>query len=373
MNSKNAKERKKHIMEVIYCFDYGGSENLAAILAKHFRMEGYYVSVCATHTNKGPISNDLEQIGIPCYAMNSVNHSKIGIRYALYKLFKKNMVDILHIHHVPMFRLCYFPARLAGVEKIILTEHTDYEMKTNERYHKMGKKYGPLADMITVVHNGLNQYFRNELNVNNEKILTIYNGVDTQLFRPDIIHNEFKKSLGIESKTITIGWIGRFHKDKDLKTLIHAFKLALQSYDKLALILVGEGEERSNIDILVKSEGIEDYVYFTGQRNDISYILNGIDIFALSSKTEGLPLVILEALSTGVPCVATNVGGVSEVMNESVGAIVPPGDIYEFSQAILKLAIDDNTRNKMGKVARKYVLENFDQINMFDMYKKVFS
>jgi len=291
--------------------------------------------------------------------------------YELYALFKKEKVDVLHAHHVPMFRLCYWPAKMAGVKKMILTEHTEYDIKSNPRFKKMAISYGKKADLITVVHSGIKEYFVNELLLNANKIKVVFNGIDVERFRPINNDENQKLEFGLGDLNVVLGWIGRFHPDKDLKNLIQAFHISLEKNDKLILLLIGYGEELELIENLISELKITDKVIILGERKDIPVLINNMDMLIISSRTEGLPLVVLEAMSCGIPCVSTDVGGISEVITQDVGMVVEAQNSIKLSKSIIELANSKSTRKKMGQNARKKAVAYYSQENMFEEYYRL--
>lgn len=362
-------KRPLKVMEAIYCFDVGGSERLGADIARELVASGFSAHVCATHTGPGLLSRQLRAEGIGCSWLRSPERSPLSVLSDLYRLFRRERVDVLHAHHVPMFRLCYWPARLAGVRHFVLTEHTDYEMKNDARLLRMGRAYAGRADLVTTVHDGLREYFVRELDAPAERVVTIENGVDHELFSPGSAEPALARELGLPAGKVLLGFIGRLHPDKDLTNLVDALAgLAARVRDRLHVVVVGDGPERAAVAAAVRQRGLERSVTLAGERSDAARLLRLFDIFVMPSRTEGVPLTILEAMSSGLPCVATAVGGIPAVLSPTCGRVVPPRQSAPLGEAIAALVENPDLRRTLGRAARERVLQRFSRREMMRRY-----
>jgi len=361
-----------NLMEVIYSFEEAGSEILAGSIARYLKSKDMNISVCATHTGIGPLSQILQAEHINCYAMECETKSWLGKRYALYKLFKRKNIDVLHIHHMSIFILCYWPAKLAGVRKIIVTEHTHYDIDINKKLYGLCKKYVQRADFVTVIHHELGKYFNDNFRVPDDKLKVIPNGVDTLKFSP----NEKFDKPNFSSETnnpIILGCVARFHPDKDHKNLIEAVRIAVSnSHHAIHLLLIGDGLLRQDLEKQVKDCNLVKNVTFMGARSDVADLYHELDIFVLPSKTEGVPLVLLEALSSGIPCIATAVGGIPELLNNTSGICVEKQNSIDLANAIVSLVDNEEMRKKMSSQGRTNVLKYYDQDLVFNQYAALF-
>ncbi len=364
----------EHILEVLYSFRIGGSERLGATLAQQLARGRERVSACATHTGKGPISDELERAGIACFAFGFETRSRLGkylFPLQFFWFLVRRRVTVVHAHHVFVFQRCYWPARFAGVRRIVLTEHSDHEFRAMPDYRATSRRYGPRADRVTVIHSALRDYMTQHLGVSPGRVTTIYNCVDTVRFAPGPREVDLRSDYGLEPDAVLVGWVGRMQPVKDLGTLIEAFaRVVAHSRHKPYLVLVGDGEERAATAAKVSAAGLAERVLFLGARADIPQVLRNFDLCVSSSRLEGVPLALLEAMSTGVPCVATRVGGVPEVLDESVGRLVDAGDADGLAHALLELVNDGLLRRTLGRAARAHVLERFAFEDMVRRYRE---
>jgi glycosyltransferase involved in cell wall biosynthesis len=204
-------------------------------------------------------------------------------------------------------------------------------------------------------------------------VFPIINGVDTEKFRPDIgAGQSCRKELGIKADEMVIGSVGRLAPVKDYPTFLRAAATALAKIPGSKLLLVGDGASRQELEDLAVTLGINDRVIFAGARKDIPALLNAMDIFVLPSISEGLSNTILEAMSTGISVIATDVGGNAEIIiNNETGALTPVSDHIKLANEILSMA-DERKRALMGCKGRNRVLEYFSIQRMVSDYEKLY-
>ena len=360
------------ILEVIYSFAIGGSERLAVAIAKKAKELGCNVAVCAVRGTEGPIRDQLEKEGIACYGISDGNVSPIITRYRLYRLFKKLKPSVLHLHHVTQLIASYWPAKLAGVPRLVLTEHASYSLRVVKKLNKRAKFYSKRADVVTTVHDGLKEFFITELGVPDNIIMTIPNGVDTEKYKPDRNNKRFRKEFSIPDDIVLFGCIGRLVEAKHHQNLLEAISIIKKNnVTDLLFAVIGDGDLRAFIEEKIKQYNIESLVIMAGQRSDIENILQGIDVCVLSSKREGFPMVILEAMSCGVPCVSTAVGSVPDILDSNCGVVVPPENPRELAAGIMSMAQRRQEYLKMGDHAREIVTANYDIANVLNKYLEV--
>ena len=159
------------------------------------------------------------------------------------------------------------------------------------------------------------------------KIRALPNGIDTQAFRPEAsVRVAERRALGLQDKFVWLA-VGRLDEAKDYPTMLQAFSKVVKGFPKALLLIAGAGPLEGNVKHLAVKLGLEKRVRFLGLRRDTSVLMNAADAFILSSAWEGMPLALLEASATGLPVVATAVGGVPEiVIDEKSGFLTPPED-----------------------------------------------
>ncbi|MDZ4383797.1 MAG: glycosyltransferase family 4 protein, partial [Thermodesulfovibrionia bacterium] len=176
---------------------------------------------------------------------------------------------------------------------------------------------------------------------------------------------EFKKELGLSEDTLLIGIVGRLVPIKGHRYFLDAAKIISSQFTvhslQLKFVIVGDGELREELEDYTKKLGIANYVIFTGFRHDLLKIYSDLDIVVLTSLNEGTPVSIIEAMASGKPVIATNVGGVSSLVENNInGFLVNPQDVQALSDAIIKLLKDSDLRQKMGREGQSSVFPRYD-------------
>jgi len=361
-----------NIMEVIFSFQIGGSEMLAVKIANFLRMSGYNISVCATHSVKGPISDILENNNIRCFAMDVNSYNWFVRRVRLFFLFKSHNIHTLHIQHVSMFMLCYYPAKLAGVKNIIVTEHNNVNFIENKKLTVKARRYLSKVSMVTVIHDQLRNYFIEELGVKKNKITTIYNGVDIEKYTPGHKDVEFLRMHKIAQSDIILGIVGRLHPYKNHLLLFKALANICRKFTHIKLLVIGDGQLKNALVEYSYLNNLDNNIIFLGEQNNISFLLNNLDIMVFASTTEGVPMALLEGMSSGLPCISTNVGGVSDVIiNDNNGLLIQSGSVDELELAITRLAKSEEDRARLGKMARRTICDKFNEKYMLNNYLNV--
>jgi len=191
-----------------------------------------------------------------------------------------------------------------------------------------------------------------------EKFSVIHSGVDLSRFRPDPARKaEIRSALEIPSESIVVATVGRLTAVKGQDTLIRAIAECLRQGGKVFLLTLGEGELRSDLEALSAELGIAEAVRFLGWRPDVASVIDACDIFCLPSLNEGMGKAIVEAMVMGKPVIASDVGGIPDlVIPGENGILVPPGDSNALAKAILNLRDHPEVRVKMGELGREKAL-----------------
>ena len=364
------------IAEGLFSYELGGSERVGADLALECMRRGYRVVCFAFYGSNGPIRRELEGAGVECFDMNYLRRTRFVRRFthrmALTHFFRRERVRVAHIHHCTSLILGARAARSAGVPRIVLTEHSIRELETMPSYRAQSEKACRIADAITVVHPSLEDFFVSSLQVSPTKLRYIPNGVRLQSL--DAVRRaELRESLGVRSEEFLWMFAGRLAAVKDLGTLIRAFATTRERTDKpLRLILIGSGGEHDALKALVRSLALDSTVSLLGPRTDVPSLLTAADGFAMSSVSEGLPMVLLEAMAARVPCVATAVGGIPALFAGGAGILAPAQSPGALAEAMVAVVENPSQRARMLDAAFQRVREANDLERVVDRYLDVF-
>lgn len=267
-------------------------------------------------------------------------------------------------------------AKIAGVPIIIHGEHgfEIADLISQNRKRKFIRKLvlSTMVDKIVTVSKNLKNRLINEIKIKPEKIIHIPNGVDTNKF--NIYRKEFtRKKFGFKKGDFIIGIVARLDPIKNHKTLISAFKEIVTIHPNTNLVIVGDGSLRNKLENQTYQLGIKNKVIFMGERDDVPEILKTFDIFVLPSLNEGMSNTILEAMATGIPVIASNVGGNPElVVDGRTGFLFPSNDVESLVQKIKTYISHPELKQKHGYNAHKRVEEKFSLDQMVRRYEELY-
>jgi sugar transferase (PEP-CTERM/EpsH1 system associated) len=221
-------------------------------------------------------------------------------------------------------------------------------------------------------------WLRDEIGVPQRKIVQIYNGVDTRQFHPVRVSRAPLLIADFAPPgTIVIGSVGRLAAVKDPTTLVYAFlqllELVPDGRKRLRLVLVGDGPLRPTVDRLLKDAEVQDIAWLAGSREDIPKLLRGFDVFVLPSIAEGISNTVLEAMATGLPVVATRVGGTPELVIDGLtGLLVSPADPLALALALKVYVEQPGLRRNHGRAGRERAEREFGLATMMCAYQGVY-
>jgi glycosyltransferase involved in cell wall biosynthesis len=219
--------------------------------------------------------------------------------------------------------------------------------------------YCRYASDITVVEPRQLEYFRKELGFPIEKLHCIPNGVRVPNRSSELVEQK-RREFGLGPDVFTFFYVGRLNQVKDLGTMLDAFAaLAADGSLHTRLYLVGDGPEREMLETKRETLGLSERVTFLGARSDVSEVLMAADAFVMSSKSEGLPMALLEAMAAGVPCVATAVGGIPDLFGDDRGLSVPAQDALALAHAMAAIAQSPELRQRLVANATANLLRNY--------------
>jgi len=291
--------------------------------------------------------------------------------FKLVSLIKQKKIDVIHAHNATAWFYGTWASILTRVP-IVYTEH-DRSFPTPLRLKYFHYFFGRYATAVIAVSKAVKENLEKYEHIKNAKV--IYNGIDPDLFKPASIEEKVlkKKQLGLNKNDFVLGNVGRMDYWKNQRILIEILPDLKKISPQIKLILVGGGEEEGNLKKSAIKKGVKNDVIFLGQRSDVNQILKAFDIFVFPSLTEGLPLVVIEAMATGLPIVASHVGGIPElVVNGETGFLVSPASKEEIKEAIIKLLNNPELRKEMGQIARKRFETHFSLPQMVQKYIEVY-
>ena len=335
------------ILYVLTGLGMGGAEKVVCDLADQMAGKGHEVKIAYLTGDKviSPKSPNIEIIYLGLNGINSFVSASLKYR----QLLKKFRPDIVHAHMVHANIFTRLNRIISHIPKLICTAHNSNE---GGKLRMLAYHYTNfLSDKNTNVSKEATQSLINRGAFNQNNVITVYNGIDI---------DKFSKLSGYKQDRETIRFIsiGRFNEQKDYPNLLNAIT-KISSKKNLSFDIVGDGELRPLIEDLIQSLDIADKVKLLGRRSDIPDLLDNSRFLILSSKHEGLPTVVIEAMASGCFVIATDCGGTAEIMGDT-GILVPPQDSQALAQAMQQaLSLTDEQISSNNIRARKRIEELF--------------
>lgn len=354
------------IVHVVQGLGIGGQERLVVYLSRELASRGHEASIVCLSPG-GALREEAK--GIPLYDVTRADGADVSLVARLAWLLRSLRADVVHTHN-PAPMLHAVPAAvLARVRRRIHTKHGANIYGIRGLWAARAAVRALHA--VIAVSPQTADVARWKERVPESRLHVVPNGIPLDPFaRPTAESRALvRRQLGIGMDAFVVGSVGRLAKEKDYPTLVAALASSLS--DRIRLVLVGEGEARSEIEAAIPAR-LAAYVTLTGERRDIPELLASFDLFVLSSRTEGLPLAVPEAMASSLPVVATSVGGLPSVINRECGVLVPPGDQEALRVAIESFVRDPAKSRRMGECARREAFERFSIERMADDYEEIY-
>lgn len=372
--------KKKHIFpyKILYIandINSGGAENiLFNILKNQNKNEVFLISL----TKIGFYGKQLQENGYKVYSMGIKKDIFSLFKFVkLFFLIKKLKPNLVHTWLYHSNLIGGLLAKLLGVKRIYWSIHHDFE-------------YSSIFSMIEMKILIIFSYFipdkivfcsaasyKNHITKgykeNCSKIIT--NGVSTSRFKPNInFKNQIRSRLNISEECLLLGNISRYHPLKDHELLLKSLSILNNYKINFKCILVGKGLDQNNLDLQYKLRNYDllDKVILYGKSFEVEKLINAFDINILSSKKESFPMVLLESMSSGIPCISTNVGDAKQIIGNT-GWVIEVSDHNALASCIFKIARNKDIIKLNSNIARKRVIDNFSLEKMISNYSNLYN
>lgn len=367
--------------KIIYIIDSlgpGGAERMTFSIINKFDKEKFDIRVCVLQVQHGnPVAKELESIGIPVDLLNipTLRHPA-NLPKILYYLYK-HRPNLIHtqLEFANIFgNLASFLLQIPSVSTLHTLGNEDKGTAfLRNRLMWLCQKY--FCSRIIAVSESTRQHHIFYGKLPHKKILTLYNGIDLQSFGKYTLNDgkERKALLGIPENMTVLLTIAVLRELKGIQYMLKAIPEIVKKAPDIRYLIVGDGPYGETLKSLVESLKIEDYVIFTGQRKDIPELLDICDIFVLPTLTEALPTVLIEACAAQKAIIASNVGGVPEILTEGInGHIIPPADSQSLIHACLNLIQNKVQREAMSIAGLQVAKQKFDIQQQISSLEKLY-
>lgn len=368
------------VAHVVFRFDTGGLENGVVNLINHMPAAAYRHMVVALTEVTG-FAGRVRRSDVEFVSLHKPPGHGLKIYPALYRLLRERRPAIVHTRNLaalemqPVAWAARVPVRIHGEHGRDLDD-----LDGSSRHHqRLRRLYAPFVQRWVALSQDLQRYLLGPVGIGPQRVVQLYNGVDAQKFQPAAAAH----ALPIEGCPFRapahwlVGTVGRMSPVKDQLLLAQAFvrALALEPAfgERARLLLVGEGPLRAQAQAVLDAAGAAHLAWLPGERSDVADVMRGLDVFVLPSKAEGISNTILEAMASGLPVLATAVGGnVELVAAERTGLLLPSGDADAMARALLALWRDPALARRLGQAGRAEVESRYSLQAMVAAYQALY-
>jgi glycosyltransferase involved in cell wall biosynthesis len=350
------------IAHVVDSMEVGGVETLVSQLCRLQREQGHDPTVYVVG-GLGGLGERLRTDGFVVRADMARNLADATRNF--FRVFKESRPDVVHLHNPTPTIYAAFAARMAGVASVVSTRHS---LVAQPRRLTVELRYAVAAtccDWVAGICDATTSNLKRIHTIPLGKIVRVYNGTESL--------QRATREQCPSKNGFTLVYVGRLAPVKNHGLLLSAFRAALSAMPALQLWMVGDGIERSKLEVLARDLGIAESVTFWGQQFDVAPFFSAADTFIMSSKSEGLPISLLQGFSLGLPAIVTDVGGMAEVVRlAKAGITVSATDPAEMAAAILRLAGSEEERKQFSMNAKESFFARFTLEAMCDAYTNLY-
>ena len=368
-NSSNF-QNKINVAHLVNELSPAGKELGIIKLVRHLNKEIFNPSIVSF---SGIYSHDVLDItGLQTDILNKKVGNDWSLPFKIYQYCRKNKIHIIHSHSWGTLVEGIIGAKMARVPVIIHGEHGTFSNKWKHRH--LQRIFWGLSSRVLAVSNELKNKIVQVINFPKEKIEVIYNGVNEDSFYPSKeLYIKFRHKFGFSENDFIIGTIGRFHKIKNQSMLLKAAAELVKVGKTIKIVLVSGGQMENDLRKLAESLQISKFTHFLGLQKDINLVLNGLDVFTLTSFDEGCSNVIQEAMFCEKAIVATNVGGTPELLTDGYnGYLVESNNHKQLYKKLLFLINNPLNLKEIAVNTRKSAQKQFSLSNMVQSYEKMY-
>ena len=357
MKQTRLDEDKIRLTHIVFSLDMGGLEKLVVELANRVDKSRFITSVCCL-TKEGTLSQELVKNGIKVFYFNKQGGVDLFLPFRIARLLKKEKIDIVHTHDSSANLYGSVAGKLAGVKVIINTEHGGIYFETR-RKRLINRILCLLNDREICVSNNVKKDLLS-MGLSSKRLTVIHNGIDFDRFDLQMDKNNIRKGFGFNNSDFIITTIGRLSGEKNQIMLLEVVKPILEKIPEARFTITGRGPLRKDLQEYAVRLQVAEKVVFLGERDDVAPVLKMSDCFVLCSNYESFGLTILEAMAAGIPVIATDVGGVKEIVNNGeTGILVPKDNKEELTRAIIAIKSDPLFAAQIALQAKEMVKNNY--------------
>ena len=367
------------IVHVVYSFSVGGLENIIVQLINRLPVDRFE-HVLLSLTTIGDFAQRIERTDVQLIALGKGPGHAVPLYPKIWRLFRQLKPDVVHTCNLAALEVLPL-AWAAGVPWRVHAEHgwdAHDPQGRNPKYQRLRRLYRPFVSHYVSVSKDLDNYLAKAIGVPAQRRSLVANGVDTEVFKPSDYAVAPEGCPFDPEQHWLVGTVGRLQTVKNQPFLAEAFVRLLTQHPEAAacarLVLVGDGPLRPEVERILTEAGVSHLAWLPGMRHDVAAILQSLSCFVLPSLTEGTSCTLQEAMATGLPTVATAVGGTPDLVSAGqTGQLVQPGDVPGMADALWFYLSQPTLARQHGAQARAQALQHFALIGMIQRYDALFS
>lgn len=359
------------LTHVVFDFNGGGMETLIAEMAARMRQSAIKVSLITLSGREGRLGARTRHYFDRFDVIRPKSRLSLLAPISVARAIRRTGAHVVHLHSG-----CWFKgvraARMAGVPCVVYTEHG---RQSDDLWSRrwMDRRAAAQTDAVVAVSRELGEYMRTHVGISASKVTTIQNGVDTDAFVPSAPSAELRRSLGIPDDALVVGSVGRLEPVKAYDRLLDAVAVLRRTTSlPVVAVLCGDGSQRDRLREHAHRLGIADAVHLPGWSNDTARFYSILDVFVLSSLSEGQSISLMEAMASGICPVVTDVGGNAEVIGPDLrDCLVPSGDVEGLAGRIARSLTDPHRDEKKRRV-RQRAIDAFSLNGVVTNYERLY-
>jgi glycosyltransferase involved in cell wall biosynthesis len=367
--------KRLHVVHGVLSLELGGLERLVVDLVKIGGRRRQRVSVVCVE-KPGRLAGAARELGAEVLSLDKPSGRSAAAVELAAELLRQLQPDVVHTHQIGALWYLGQAARQLGGMAVVHTEHSDHVMQAKGWWNKVQnrlrwQRMGRLTQRFCCVSEDVARAVRRWRTVPSGKVHVVLNGIDTELYEGRSRREEIRAALGIPPDARVIGTVGRLTEVKRQDLLIRGFSQLLPQVPDAWLLIVGDGNERERLESLAGELRVKERIIFAGFQAQPQWFLQAMDVFALTSRHEGLPLALLEAWAAGLPVVSSAVGGVPKVVeHEQTGLLFPNGNEGALVEGLWRLLSDEALVARLAEAGQAIVRERYSLSRMADDYER---
>jgi glycosyltransferase involved in cell wall biosynthesis len=362
------------VTHVVFDLNGGGLESLIAAMARRFAGSEIRLSVITLSGRAGRLGEAVRPLLDALQVHRPIRGLSLIAPLGLVKRLRAMRPHVVHLHSGAWLKGA-LAARLARVPNVVYTEHgREHDDPWVQRV--LDRRAAALTDWVVPVSDRLRRYLRDVVRVPEARLETIENGIDVALFSHRGSTDGLRGALGIEGDALVVGSVGRLERVKAYDRLIDAFALvvaAVPASPQLHLVLCGDGAERAALERRAAELGVGARVHFTGWLDDPVACYRLLDVFALTSLSEGASVSLMEAMACGAVPVVTDTGANAEILGPELGSqVVRPAEPQAIARTLAATLESSERRARLKTIARERIVARYNLDRVAAQYERLY-